>query len=110
MFYENGWCFGCKASDPSESGFIPINHIYIMNPEDEEEPEPEPEIEPPVIKIPERPAIKTIQKSKKEKKWMNYVNSLLEDNAILSNMLNDDTERNNQYLPYSESTFGYENF
>ena len=41
---------------------------------------------------------------------MNYVNSLLEDNAVLSHMLNDDTERNNEYLPYSESAFGYENF
>ncbi len=40
---------------------------------------------------------------------MNYVNSLLEDNAVLSHMLNDDTERNNEYLPYSESAFGYEN-
>lgn len=108
MFYENGWCFGSKVCDPSVSGFIPTNHIYIIDPEDEEDSEPE--IEPPVIKIPERPAIKTVQRSKKEKKWMNYVNSLLEDNAILSTLLNDDSERNNQYLPYSESTLGYENF
>jgi hypothetical protein len=41
MFYENGWCFGSKVSDPSETGFIPMNHIYVQNPEEEEEPEPE---------------------------------------------------------------------
>jgi len=58
MFYENGWCFGSKVSDPSETGFIPMNHIYVQNPEEEEEPEPE--IQQPVIKIPERPAIKTV--------------------------------------------------
>ena len=41
---------------------------------------------------------------------MNYVNCLLEDNSILSSMLNDDSEKNNQFLPFTESALGYENF
>ena len=39
-FYENGWCFGSKASNPSESGFIPLNHIYISHPEEKQEEPP----------------------------------------------------------------------
>jgi hypothetical protein len=41
---------------------------------------------------------------------MDYVNGLLEDNQVLNQMLNDDTERGNVYLPFTESAFGYENF
>ena len=41
---------------------------------------------------------------------MNYVNSLLEDNQILNQMLNDDTQNGKVFLPYTESEFGYENF
>ncbi len=36
--------------------------------------------------------MKTIQKQKKDKKWMNYVNGLLEDNSYLNTMLNNDKE------------------
>jgi hypothetical protein len=72
MFYENGWAFGHLESFPQKRGYIPINHVQLL----QSNPVPVPELS-------------LNERQKKDMEWMHYVSSLMQDNQTLQHQVGD---------------------
>jgi hypothetical protein len=72
MFYENGWAFGYLESCPQKRGYIPINHVQLLQAN-------------PVA----QPEITLNDRQKKDVEWMQYVSSLMHDNQTIQHQVGD---------------------